>query len=223
MNKKQTVLYLLSILLSFASYAQSNLNKGDENSGLSDIIALQFGIGQVLANGFNIEGNALYRRFAFEYSHGMSINTANTALEDGADKDQNIALHIPYTTGFGIGYRFNDWLNLRAESKWHKFELYYDGVDQTLDNLIKDYTTYSIGLGLYANFRPFKKKFNILKGLMISPSFRWWPKLSSSLDNDKVTYFNEVTQTNETHEAREIGVNNTPFFGNISIGYSIEF
>jgi len=85
---------------------------------------------------------------------------SNNQLEDGADKEQGLAIHIPWTTGFGVGYRFNNWLNLRVEPKWHKYELYYDGNEQSPSNLIGDYTTFTLGLGLYANLKPFKNQNN---------------------------------------------------------------
>jgi len=58
---------------------------------------------------------------------------------------------------------------------------------------------------------------------MIAPSIRWWPKVSSSLNDDKLTYNNSITGSVEVHQAREIGIANTPFFANISIGYFLNF
>lgn len=210
--------YLLSILiiLSFTGFSQ-------KKTMLDNQVNIVFGVGQILSNGFNIEGNFAYKRLIFDYSHGFSLNIANSALENGNDKDQKLAIHIPWTTGFGVGYRFNDWLNLRVEPKWHKFELYQEGATQNNDNLLGEYSTFTLGLGLYANIKPFKNKDNLLKGIMIAPNFRWWPRVSSTLNNDKLTYFNTFTQQEETHEAREIGMANTPFFFNISIGYSLQF
>lgn len=184
---------------------------------------LVFGIGQITQGGFNIEGNLFYNRLAVDYSHGVGLNIFNNQLEEGNDKTQGLDIHIPWTTGFGVGYRFTDWLNLRVEPKWHKFELYEMENEQRNENLLGAYTTFTVGLGLYCNWLPFKKKENLLKGIMLVPNVRWWPRVSSTLDNNELTYFNQRSQRQETHEARQIGIGNTPFFYNISLGYSVQF
>ncbi len=194
-----------------------------QQSTLPNRVNLVFGVGQALQGGFNVEGNLFYERFVFDYSHGVSLNIANDQLEEGADKEQGLDIHLPWTTGFGVGYRFTDWLNLRVEPKWHQYELYHNGEEQIQANLIGDYTTFTLGLGLYAHWMPFKHKDNLLKGIMIVPNVRWWPKISSTLENDQLTYFNTITEVEEVHQAREIGLNNTAFFYNFSIGYSITF
>jgi len=187
---------------------------------LDDQFNIVFGVGQILAGGFNAEINLSHNRLMFDYSHGMNLKSPNSFLEEGADKDQFLSVNIPWTTGFGVGYRFNDWLNLRAEPKLHKFEIYYDNQDFNSSDLIVDYTTFTLGLGLYANFRPFKNQGNFLKGLMISPNVRWWPNVWTSLDDNSFEYFNSQNQQLSTHNARNIGMANTPFFFNVSIGYS---
>ena len=190
---------------------------------LDNRINLVFGVGQITQGGFNVEGNIFYQRLTFDYSHGISLNTSNDQLEAGTDKSQLLAIYLPWTTGFGVGYRFSEWLNLRVEPKWHKYELFYDGEAQTADNLIGDYITFTLGLGLYANLRPFKTQKNFLKGITIVPNVRWWPRVSSTLDNDQLQYNSQITGQTETHHAREIGIANTPFFVNVSVGYSIQF
>lgn len=183
---------------------------------------LLFGLNQPLLGGFNIEGNVASKKIIFDYSHGVSLNFNNEILDE-TNKSQNLAVHVPWTTGFGIGYRFNNWLNLRAEPKWHKFELYYDGETQIQQNQIEEYTTFSMGLGLYANVKPFKNQDNFLSGFMIAPSIRWWPRVSSSLTDNSFNYYNKTLDQNFTHEALEVGVNNTPLILNMSIGYSIDW
>ncbi len=218
MKMQRNILAVLAIVgVAFSTYGQQ------KNTPLENRVNLVFGIGQLTQQGFNIEGNIFYKRWAFDYSHGASLNLPNDQLEEGADKEQGLAFHIPWTTGFGVGYRFNNWLNLRVEPKWHRFEVLYDGDLLSEANLIGEYTTFTLGLGLYANLRPFKHQDNFLKGIMIVPNFRWWPKVASTLENDQLTYFNRNTDANEVHKSREIGIGNTPFFGNISIGYSLTF
>ncbi|MCB0642315.1 MAG: hypothetical protein KDC44_11775 [Phaeodactylibacter sp.] len=194
-----------------------------QSTELPSRVNLVFGIGQLTQKGFNIEGNLFLKRFAFDFSHGISLNLDNNQLEEGADKAQGLSIHLPWTTGFGLGYRFTDWLNLRVEPKWHKFELFQQGTGQQAQPFIGDYTTFTLGLGLYANWLPFRQQDNFLKGLMIAPNVRWWPRLSSSLDKDRLYYFNVRTEQQEVHQARQIGMVNTPFFLNVSVGYSFEF
>lgn len=186
-------------------------------------VNLVFGLGQITQGGFNVEGNLFYDRFVFDYSHGVALSVTNDQLEPGNDRNQGLDIHLPWTTGFGVGYRFTDWLNLRLEPKWHKYELYYHDTDYTNQNLIADYTTFTLGLGLYANWRPFKRQNNLLRGFMIVPNFRWWPKISSSLEGNQLSYYNTQSESQEVHQAREIGLGNTPFFYNISVGYSLSF
>jgi hypothetical protein len=212
----------LSLLLAGLSFI-CQLSLAQSGEPLGNRINLVFGVGQITQGGFNVEGNIFYRRLAFDYSHGVSLNTSNSQLEAGADRDQSLAVHLPWTTGFGVGYRFSEWLNLRVEPKWHKYELFYDGEAQTADNLIGDYITFTLGLGLYANLRPFKTQKNFLKGIAIVPNARWWPRVSSTLDSNQLQYNSQITGQTETHHTREIGIANTPFFINVSVGYSIQF
>ncbi|MEO0469782.1 MAG: hypothetical protein AAF206_09190 [Bacteroidota bacterium] len=141
----------------------------------------------------------------------------------GADEAQGLALHMPWTTGLGIGYRLNDWLNIRLEPKWHQFDYYYEGDAQIPENLVGGYSTFTLGLGAYANLRPFKNKENFLKGFMIVPNIRWWPRISSSQEGGQFSYINRNTEQLATHEVRQIGIGNTPFFANVSLGYSLTF
>ena len=219
MKCRLIVLLTSTLIFSLTSFAQ----QGKDKKPLENQFNLLSGIGQIVQQGFNLEGNLMYKRLSLDYSHGISLNIPNDRLEDGADKEQGLDIHIPWTTGFGIGYRFNNWLNLRMEPKWHKFELYYSEDVQNKENLITDYTTFTLGLGLYSNLKPFRKKDNFLKNIMIAPSIRWWPNVSSSLNNDEISYLNRNTDQQETHEARNIGISNTAFFVNVSIGYSFDF
>jgi hypothetical protein len=191
------------------------------NSPLLDTrVNVLFGLNQPLLNGFNAEVNLFYKRLAFDYSHGISLNLDNSLL-DATNKALGLDVHIPWTTGFGVGYRFNDWFNLRAEPKWHKFELYHQGDAQTEANRIAAYTTFSLGIGAYANLRPFKKQDNFLKGIMVAPSIRWWPRVASSLDNNQLEFQSRTQNQRVTHEAMQVGISNTPLIVNISIGYSL--
>jgi hypothetical protein len=181
--------------------------------------AILFGLSQPLVlGGFNFEANYFTKKLSFDYSHGISLNYTGDLIK-GAVKQQHLVAHLPYSVGVGIGYRFTSWLNLRLEPKWHRFEIFYEGENQTLANRVTAYNTFTLGLGLYGKWHPFKNQNNFLKGIMVAPSVRWWPNVSSSLSNDSYTYSNKITGQSETHKAMSVGANNTPWLVNVSVGY----
>ncbi|MFN3641055.1 MAG: hypothetical protein ACK4UK_09050, partial [Flavobacterium sp.] len=183
--------------------------------------AILFGLTQPLVvSGFNTEANYIHNRLIFDYSHGASLDFRGNLLPDYL-KNQGVVVHMPFSTGFGIGYRFTEWLNLRVEPKWHRFEFYYEGKQQNATNRIAvDGNNYSVGLGLYGFFQPFKKKENALKGITIAPSVRFWPTVASSFDNDVYQY--ENTRTGKIEELKSLasGVGFSPLIFNISLGYT---
>jgi hypothetical protein len=208
---------ILVLALSLNSQAQQSSKKEFDTR-----INILFGLTQPLfAKGFNIEGNLFYKRLAFDYSHGVSLDFSGNTIS-GELKEQHLQVHVPFTTGFGLGFRFTEWLSLRVEPKWHRFEIYYDDENQNESNSIVEYNTFSLGLGAYANWRPFKNIQNPLKGIMIAPSIRYWPTLSSTLPDDQFVYDNRITGKTETHHRMEAGINNTPIVFNISVGYSFD-
>lgn len=223
MKTKTTFLRVttITLILVFAFLLNSQAQQSSKEQFDTRINVL-FGLTQpLIAKGFNIEGNFFYKRLAFDYSHGVSLDFSGNTVS-GEVKEQHLQVHIPYTTGFGLGFRFTEWLNLRVEPKWHRFEIYYEDESQSESNGIVGYNTFSLGLGAYANWRPFKNIQNPLKGIMIAPSIRYWPTVSSSLTDDKFVYDNRITGKTETHNRMEAGINNTPIVFNISVGYSFD-
>lgn len=179
-----------------------------------------FGLTQpIFAKGFNIEGNYIHKRLIFGYSHGVSLDLAKTTVTPEM-REQGLAVHLPYTTGFGIGYRLKEWVNVRIEPKWHRFEFYYDDEIQNSSNQITAYNTMTIGIGVYGHYQPFKNKTSFLKGIMISPSIRFWPTISSTLEGNSYNYLNKNTGKSEEIKTLDVGPGFTPFIYNISIGYS---
>ena len=189
-----------------------------QEASFDNRINLLFGLNQLVLNGFNVEGNLFYKRLAFDYSHGVSLDFSGNNVS-GSIKEQRLAVHMPYTTGFGVGYRFTHWLNVRLEPKWHRFEIYYNGDAQTLSNRIVGYNTFSLGLGAYASWLPFKHSQSGWKGIMISPSLRYWPTMSSTLTDNKFAYDNKLTGKREIHERMQPVINNKPVVFNISFVY----
>ncbi len=98
-------------------------------------------------------------RFIFDFSQGVGLTFSGNATPVSLEK-QGVEMHMPWTTGFGIGYRFTNWINLRVEPKWHRFEFNYENGQQKTSNEIISYNTVTVGLGLYGCYLPFKKKTN---------------------------------------------------------------
>jgi hypothetical protein len=182
-----------------------------------------FGLSQPLvAHGFNVEFNYVHDRFIFDFSTGVGLSFVRNTLPESLE-NQGVEVHMPWTTGFGIGYRFANWINLRVEPKWHRFEFNYENEQQLTSNQIVSYNTVTLGLGLYGCYLPFKKKTNALKGIMISPSVRYWPTINSTLPGNSYSYFNQTTQSNQEIKTYGPGIKLSPWIVNISIGYSFEF
>ena len=217
MNKVKFLFFMLSpiLFLNQTAIAQTSDWKQDRK------VAILFGLSQpLLVSGFNIEANYVHNRFIFDYSHGVSLDFSGNLLPDYL-LNQKVVVHLPFSTGFGIGYRFTEWLNLRVEPKWHRFEFYYDGEAQTAVNRIAvDANNYSIGLGLYGFFQPFKKKENMLQGMSIAPSIRFWPTIASSFQNDVFKYENKYTGQTEELKSLGSGIGFSPLIINVSIGYT---
>lgn len=210
---------LLKILFTAALCAATQLHAQDWKQDRK--INLVFGLTQpLLVKGFNIEGNYIHKRLIFDYSHGISLDFSGSSVTTDMER-QHLAVHMPYTTGFGVGYRFTSWLNLRVEPKWHRFEFYYAGEPQNRQSEIASFNTFSLGLGLYAHFQPFQNQKSFLKGIMLAPSIRFWPTASSTLKG-AYTYNNKVTLAQEEIKTPDPGIAFTPVVFNISIGYSFD-
>jgi hypothetical protein len=162
MNTLKTLLIFVLIAISSFSFVQEW--KTDKNMNVL------FGLTPALfVDGFNMEVNYIHNQFLFDCSQGVTLEFSGSTATKELER-QGVTVHTPWTTGFGVGYRLNQWLNVRVESKWHKFEFYYEGVPKTSKNKIDSFHTFSLGLGLYANFQPFKKSTTFLKGVMVATS-----------------------------------------------------
>ena len=212
--------FVKAFFMLFTIVFASNVKAQDWKSAKR--INVLFGLSQpVLASGFNIEGNFIFRRFIFDYSHGIDLQFKdNTVTADL--RRQKVAVRMPWTTGFGIGYRLKEWINIRIEPKFHRFEFYYENDPQTRGNQITSFNTFSLGVGAYGSYLPFKRKDNFLKGIMISPSIRFWPTVHSTLKGGKYFYLNRYTGMNEEVKTLDPGFGFTPLVVNISVGYSFQ-
>lgn len=216
--KKSFIITAFAIMIFHTSFAQKTEEK--RPFLYSNRVSVLAGLIQpMVLKGGNIEVTYFTKRMSFDYSHGFLLNMSGGTITGDA-KTQKLAYHLPYSTGFGIGYRFTSFLDVRIEPKMHSWEVYYDGETQNTTNLIKSYKTYSLGLGAYYRYMPFKKKNNWLQGITTSTSLRWWPNIASSLTDDKFTYRNKFTNKDETLKASNIGIAGTPFLFNVSVGYT---
>lgn len=191
-----------------------------QNADRKNQFSLVFGLNQpIVTKGFNVEVNYWMKKWVIDYSHGFGLEFQKS-LVTGEAKRQQLNFHITHSMGVGFGYRVTSSFNVRLEPKVHIWEVYYNDSFKSASGKIAKYNTYTLGLGLYYRWLPFEQKESILKGITIAPSFRWWPNIASSLDKDKMQYFNQRTGRTETHKANNIGFGNSPLFANFSIGYT---
>jgi len=167
-------------------------------------VGMNFGLLQLALGGFNVAAELRYRRFWFEYSHGMELKLNNL---DGfsmsqTERDQNLRVFVPYTTGFGVGVTIVDELWLGVEFKTHRYEVNAPG------GPVSSYQTYSIGPVL--GYKAF-----IYKGLYTDLYLRYWPNVASSLEDNKIAL--QGSDGTVIHNAHDFGV-----FANVSIGYAFD-
>ena len=99
LRKRVMVFMGIIMFLADPALAQQRMDRAPE-------AAIFFGLNQpLLLGGVNVEANYFTRKWVFDYSHGASLEFGNAALP--ADlKAQKLVAHLPYSAGFGIGYRF---------------------------------------------------------------------------------------------------------------------
>jgi hypothetical protein len=214
--KKHSIVCIAVLLMSITTaFAQI---KNRKELLYSNKFSLLFGtIQPAVLSGFNMEVNYTTKRLIFDYSHGVSLDPPTV----GDYKTQKVALHLPYSTGFGIGYRFSSFFDVRFEPKLHSWEVYNEDDAQNISTKIKDFKTVTLGVGAYYRYMPFKNSNNkILQGITTSTSLRYWQNVGSTLRNDEFSYLNKSTGKMETLKAPNIGLANSPIIFNIGIGYT---
>jgi hypothetical protein len=217
------IIFIAATLCAAANLnAQTDFGKPEKDR---EIVFLAGTIQPLLLQGGNVEVDFYTPKMVFNYSHGFSLELESKAgTTVGEVKEQSVAYHLPYSTGFGVGYRLNKYFDIRFEPKLHKFEAYYDGTArEEAVNQIVDYSTVTFGIGAYFRWKPFEKQDNFLKGIFTSTSIRYWQNVWSSLDHNEFKYFNDISMQNETLKASNIGIANTPFLFNVALGYSFQF
>jgi hypothetical protein len=162
---------------------------------------INFGLLQLGLGGFNVATELRYHRLWLEYSHGMdlTLNKLGGLGLTQTERDQDLHIRVPYTTGFGVGITLVDELWLGAEFKAHRYEVNAPGGRGS------SYRTASIGPVL-----GYKRYF--WKGLYADAYGRYWPTVATSLDDDKLALAGSAGTVE--HSAHDWGV-----FANISLGY----
>ena len=171
----------------------------------SDGLTVAAGLSQpILFRGANASVTLRRGRFVADYSHGVALdlNASDGAALTQAETDQSLNLDVPWTTGFGVGVRITDRLDVRAEGKAHRFNATPPGGEAI------GYTAFSVGPGVYY-------RIPVWRGLEIEPSIRYWPTVASTLSSDAAT-FTDASGVVQTHEAHSFGA-----FANVSVGWSL--
>ena len=209
--KKIIFIIALAIVSMSHAFAQKELLYSNRFSILAGLIQ------PTALKGGNIELNYFTKRVSLDYSHGFSLDPPVV----GDFKAQNVVLHLPFSTGFGVGYRFNSFFDLRFEPKLHSWEVYHKDDVQNVTTKITAFKTFSLGLGAYYRYFPFKNSENkFLQGITTSSSIRWWQNVGTTLRNDEFSYDNKISKKTETLKAPNIGLANTPLIINIAVGYT---
>ena len=214
--KKIFTLIIVSIVLAAGVKAQ----QADSSSKVEPRFSVLFGLNQpIVFHGFNFEVSYWTKKWVFDYSHGIGLQADGKLLGD-AYTSQHLDFKIAHSLGAGVGYRITEAFNVRFEPKVHFYETYYEGDAHVKSNSLVNFRTYTLGLGAYYRWMPFAGARGALKGITIAPSVRYWYKAGSTLHDGKYAYFNERTHKNEVMKAPNIGISNTPFVLNVSVGYS---
>lgn len=198
---------LLTIMLSGNALAQSTPRN---EFPYSNRFSVQTGLLQdLVVDGQNIVFVYTTKRLVFDYSHGNSLDFKGPSVSSDY-KDQKLVVHVPWSTGPSIGYRITPFFNVRAEFKAHRYEVNYE----TSGESIVKYTSYTVGMGAFYEWYPFRKKQGWTQGILIEPVVRYWPTVSTTLA-DNFAYTNRTTGRVESLPDYKLN-----FLANINIGYT---
>ena len=145
-------LLLLSILLLARSASPASAQTGSTETPPPTFphdrghVTLQAGLIQpALFRGGNVAASYKRGRLVADYSHGFNLdfNANGDVGLRGDQRDQNLDIDVPWTTGFGVGYRITPRLDVRLEGKAHRYE-----IDPPADAPFA-YTTFTVGPGVY--------------------------------------------------------------------------
>jgi hypothetical protein len=158
----------------------------------------------VVFQGGNVAVEYKIGRLAFEYSHGqgLDLNQVPGVGLTSAERDAGAHVRVPWTTGFGVGFRVTDHLDVLVEGKAHRFE-----VTSRDRNAEIAYTTFSVGPSVFYSI-------HLYKGLFLQPNVRFWPNVASTLSGDHAL-LRQPDGSVYDHEAHAFGL-----FANANIGWT---
>jgi len=210
---KMLVIMVFALLLGLPAKSQTTWK---EQTGM---LGINLGINTIiLADAYSMEANYTHKRMIFSLNYIASLDHEGSGLIEEISS-QKVALHNPYVTGFGFGFKFTNWLNARIEPRWSRYQFYYETDNQKTDKPFLTYNTFSCGFGIHAFLKPFGKRDNALKGIAIIPRFNFWPNITNSRKGADYEYFNTATGKLEVIPVLPVGIFQTPFIGEIAIGY----
>lgn len=158
----------------------------------------------ILFQGGNVAVEYKTGRLAFEYSHGqgLDLNHASGVGLTSAERDAGAHVRVPWTTGFGVGFRVTEHLDVLVEGKAHRFE-----VTSRDRNAEIAYTTFSVGPSVFYTI-------HLYKGLFLQPNVRFWPNVASTLPSDHAL-LRQPDGSVYDHEAHAFGL-----FANANLGWT---
>ncbi|HEY8923703.1 MAG TPA: hypothetical protein VIU64_04930, partial [Polyangia bacterium] len=157
-----------------------------------------------LLRGGNLALEYKIGHLALEVSHGqgLDLNQAGGFGLSSAERDAGVHIHVPWTTGFGVGYRITPNLHALVEVKAHHYEV--SGLDPAAQ---ATYTTFSVGPGIFYSI-------HLYRGLFLQPNIRYWPNVGSTLKGNTVA-IRQPDGTIYAHKAHDFGL-----FANMNLGYT---
>jgi hypothetical protein len=156
----------------------------------------------IVMHGLNAALDLRYRRLIMSYSHGAGLDA--TRFVSAREKAAGVQLHMPWSTGGGVGMVLIDELWVLADLKVHHFEL------QT-QHEHASYTNVTVGGEL--GWRYF-----VWKGLNVGLVVRYWPNVHSSAGSG--VRLRDAQGNSFKHKPLEQG--SSGFFGNVLVGWAFD-
>jgi hypothetical protein len=202
-DMKKILLIAAIVMMQQVTRAQQTKTKIDNSNRFS----VMFGLSQpILLKGSNVAVTYTTRKWYFEYSHGMSLDIEKDGVGmTRAEKEDITSIHIPWSTGFGLGYRATRNLNVFWEVKMHQFE--------PTRNNGESFAYKTIEMGPAVSYRIFADR---QKRFFAEPVVRYWFTTAVTGNEDFEGNSIKLSQ-NYQHKAHQFGL-----FANISIGMVIK-
>jgi hypothetical protein len=158
----------------------------------------------ILFRGGNVAVEYKVGRFAFEYSHGqgLDLNQASGVGLTSAERDAGAHVRVPWTTGFGVGFRVTEHVHVLVEGKAHRFD-----VTSRDRNAEISYTGFSVGPSVFYSIR-------LYRGVFLEPNVRYWPNVASTLSGHRAL-LRQPDGSVYVHEPHAFGL-----FANANLGWT---